>query len=337
MVITFHPNATPEQLHAVEAKLRDLGFQVVRAPSAGPVVLAAVGDGVLPPLEEVRVMPGVAEALRIPEPFKLASRSFRKETSVLKIGDVEIGGSAVVLMAGPCTIESEEQMVKTAAAVRAAGARVLRGGAFKPRTSPYSFQGLGEEGLKLIRRVADQNGLLVISEIMDKSQIGLMERYVDILQVGARNMQNFSLLRELGKTQKAVLVKRGLSATVDEWLMSAEYVISGGNDRVIVCERGIRAYETYTRNTLDLNAVAVAKSLSHLPVIVDPSQGCGRADLVHALCRGAVAMGADGLIVEVHPNPAEALSDGQQQVDFGSFIELAKGLAPFLVATGKHL
>jgi len=205
----------------VEAKLRDLGFQVVRAPSSGPVVLAAVGDGALPPLEEVRAMSGVAEALPIPEPFKLASRSFRSKTSVLRIGDVEIGGASIVLMAGPCTIESEEQMVRTAAAVRAAGARVLRGGAFKPRTSPYSFQGLGEEGLKLIRRVATRTAMLVISEIMDKSQIGLMERYVDILQVGARNMQNFSLLRELGKTQKAVLVKRGLAATVDEWLMSA--------------------------------------------------------------------------------------------------------------------
>ena len=204
MVITFRPNATPEQLHAVEAKLRDLGFQVVRAPSSGPTVLAAVGDGALPPLAEVCAMPGVAEALPIPEPFKLASRSFRRETTVLRIGDVEIGGTAVVLMAGPCTIESEDQMVRTAAAVRAAGARVLRGGAFKPRTSPYSFQGLGEEGLKLIRRVADANGLLVISEIMDKSQISLMERYVDILQVGARNMQNFSLLRELGKTEKTV-------------------------------------------------------------------------------------------------------------------------------------
>jgi len=337
MVITFRPNATPEQLHAVEAKLRDLGFQVVRAPSSGPTVLAAVGDGALPPLAEVCAMPGVAEALPIPEPFKLASRSFRRETTVLRIGDVEIGGTAVVLMAGPCTIESEDQMVRTAGAVRAAGARVLRGGAFKPRTSPYSFQGLGEEGLKLIRRVADANGLLVISEIMDKSQISLMERYVDILQVGARNMQNFSLLRELGKTEKTVLIKRGLSATVDEWLMSAEYVISGGNDRVIVCERGIRAYETYTRNTLDLNAVAVAKSLSHLPVIVDPSHAVGVRDKVVPLARAAIAAGADGLLVEVHNDPERAICDGQQSLFPEQFHALAKQVRQIADAVGRAL
>jgi len=337
MVITFQSNVTPEQLHAVEARLRDLGFQVVRAPTSGAIVLAAVGDGALPPVEEVRVMPGVADAVPIPEPFKLASRTFRHETSVLRIGDVEIGGTSIVLMAGPCTIESEEQMVRTAAAVRAAGARVLRGGAFKPRTSPYSFQGLGEEGLKLIRRVADQNGLLVISEIMDKSQIGLMERYVDILQVGARNMQNFSLLRELGKTQKAVLVKRGLSATVDEWLMSAEYVISGGNDRVIVCERGIRAYETYTRNTLDLNAVAVAKSLSHLPVIVDPSHAAGVRDKVVPLARAAIAAGADGLLVEVHYDPERAICDGQQSLFPEQFASLAEQLRQIAGAVDRRL
>lgn len=335
MVITLRPEATPEQIHGVEARLRDLGFQVVRAPSPGPIVLAAVGEGTLPALAEMRAMPGVAEARSIPEPFKLASRSFRNETSVLTIGDVSIGGPEVILMAGPCTIESEEQMVRTAAAVRQAGARVLRGGAFKPRTSPYSFQGLGEEGLKLIRRVADANGLLVISEIMDKSQLGLMERYVDILQVGARNMQNFSLLRELGKTQKAVMVKRGLSATVDEWLMSAEYVISGGNDRVIVCERGIRAYETYTRNTLDLNAVAVAKSLSHLPVIVDPSHAVGVREKVVPLARAAVAVGADGLLIEVHYDPERAICDGQQSLYPEQLMGLAKQLRQIADAVGR--
>ncbi len=337
MVITLRPEATPDQLHAVEARLRDLGFQVVRSPSPGPAVLAAVGEGTLPPLEQMRAMPGVAEAQRIPEPFKLASRSFRRETSVLRIGDVEIGGPGVVLMAGPCTIESEEQMIRTAAAVRQAGARVLRGGAFKPRTSPYSFQGLGEEGLKLIRRVADANGLLVISEIMDKSQLGLMERYVDILQVGARNMQNFSLLRELGKTHKAVMIKRGLSATVDEWLMSAEYVISGGNDRVVVCERGIRAYETYTRNTLDLNAVAVAKSLSHLPVIVDPSHAAGIRDKVVPLARAAIAVGADGLLIEVHYDPDRAICDGQQSLYPEQFAALAMQLRQIAEAVGRTL
>ena len=240
-------------------------------------------------------------------------------------------------MAGPCTIESEEQMLRTAAAVRASGARVLRGGAFKPRTSPYSFQGLGEEGLKLIRRVADAQGLLVISEIMDRSQITLMEKYVDIFQVGARNMQNFSLLRELGSVEKPVLVKRGLSATVDEWLMSAEYVISGGNDRVIVCERGVRAYETYTRNTLDLNAVAVAKSLSHLPVIVDPSHATGVRDKVVPLARAAIAAGADGLLVEVHYDPERAICDGPQSLYPEQFDELARQLRLIADAVGRTL
>jgi 3-deoxy-7-phosphoheptulonate synthase len=337
MVITLRADATSQDLHAVEARLRDLGFQVVRAPSAGPAVLAAVGEGTLPPLDQMRAMSGVAEAQRIPFPFKLASRSFRSETSVVKIGDVEIGGKAVVLMAGPCTVESEEQMERTAAAVRAAGARVLRGGAFKPRTSPYSFQGLGEEGLKLMRRVADAHGLLVISEIMDKSQISMMEQYVDIFQVGARSMQNFSLLRELGKTQKAVLIKRGLSATVDEWLMSAEYVISGGNDRVIVCERGIRAYETYTRNTLDLNAVVVAKSISHLPVIVDPSHAVGVRDKVVPLARAGIAAGADGLLVEVHYDPESAICDGPQSLYPEQFAALAEQVRQIAHAVGRTL
>jgi 3-deoxy-7-phosphoheptulonate synthase len=337
MVITLRPDATPEQIRAVEARLRDLGFQIVRAPDPGPPTLAAVGEGTLPSLDEMRALPGVADARRIPEPFKLASRTFRRETSVVRIGDVEIGGRAICLMAGPCTIESEEQMVRTAAAVRAAGARVLRGGAFKPRTSPYSFQGLGEEGLKLIRRVADAHGLLVISEIMDRSQIGLMERYVDIFQVGARSMQNFSLLRELGRVEKPVLVKRGLSATVDEWLMSAEYVISGGNDRVIVCERGIRAYETYTRNTLDLNAVTVAKSLSHLPVIVDPSHATGVRDKVVPMARAAVAAGADGLLVEVHYDPERAICDGPQSLYPEQFDELARQLRLIAPAVGRTL
>jgi 3-deoxy-7-phosphoheptulonate synthase len=336
MVIILRPDATPEQRHAVESRLRELGFQIVLAPSPPPVVMAAVGEGSMPPLEEIRALPGVAEARRIPEPFKLASRTFREETSVIRIGDVEIGGASVVLMAGPCTIESEEQMVRTAAAVRSAGASVMRGGAFKPRTSPYSFQGLGEEGLKLIRRVADSEGLLVISEIMDKSQISLMDRYVDIYQVGARNMQNYPLLRELGKVERPVLIKRGLAATVDEWLMSAEYVISGGNDRVMVCERGVRAYETYTRNTLDLNAVAVAKAISHLPVIVDPSHAVGVRDKVVPLARAAIAAGADGLLVEVHYAPEQAICDGQQSLYPEQFAALAGQVRLIAEAVGRR-
>ena len=337
MVITLRSDATPEQIRSVEARLRDLGFQIVRAPDLDPPTLAAVGEGTLPSLDEIRGLPGVADAQRIPEPFKLASRTFRRETSVVRIGGVEIGGRSICLMAGPCTIESEEQMLRTAAAVRASGAKVLRGGAFKPRTSPYSFQGLGEEGLKLIRRVADAHDLLVISEIMDRSQITLMEKYVDIFQVGARNMQNFSLLRELGRVEKPVLVKRGLSATVDEWLMSAEYVMSGGNDRVIVCERGIRAYETYTRNTLDLNAVAVAKSISHLPVIVDPSHASGVRDKVPPLARAAIAAGADGLLVEVHYDPERAICDGPQSLYPEQFDELARQLRLIADAVGRTL
>jgi len=337
MVIILRPDATPEQRHGVEARLRELGFQIVLAPGPPPIVMAAVGEGSMPPLDQIRALPGVAEAKRIPEPFKLASRSFRQETSVIRIGDVAIGGRGVVLMAGPCTIESEEQMVRTAAAVRAAGARVMRGGAFKPRTSPYSFQGLGEEGLKLMRRVADAHGLLVISEIMDKSQIALMDRYVDIFQVGARNMQNYPLLRELGSVERPVLVKRGLAATVDEWLMSAEYVISGGNDRVLVCERGIRAYETYTRNTLDLNAVAVAKSISHLPVIVDPSHAAGVRDMVVPLARAAIAAGADGLLVEVHHDPERAICDGPQSLFPDEFAALARQIRLIAEAVGRTL
>ena len=337
MVIVLHRDATPEQRHTVEARLRDLGFQVVYSPNGTQVTMAAVGEGTMPPLDEMRSLPGVEEVRRIPSPFKLASRAFRKETTIVRVGDVEIGGKSIILMAGPCTIESEEQLVKTGAAVRAAGARIMRGGAFKPRTSPYSFQGRGEEGLQLMRRVADMHGLLVISEVMDKSQIALMDKYVDIFQVGARNMQNYPLLRELGNVERPVLVKRGLAATVDEWLMSAEYVMSGGNDRVLVCERGIRAYETYTRNTLDLNAVAVAKSLSHLPVIVDPSHAAGIRDKVPPLARAAIAAGADGLLVEVHYDPESAICDGPQSLFPDQFAELTAQIRMIAEAVGRTL
>jgi 3-deoxy-7-phosphoheptulonate synthase len=337
MVITLRADATPDQRRAVEARLRAAGFQLVAAPGSSPAVLAAVGEGTMPSLAEIRALPGVADAARIPEPFKLASRSFRTQSTVVRVGDVEFGGGQVVLMAGPCTIESEEQLVRTAEAVRGAGARVMRGGAFKPRSSPYSFQGLGEEGLKLLRRVADAHGLLVISEVMDRSQIAMMAPYVDIFQVGARNMQNFTLLRDLGRSERAVLVKRGLSATVDEWLMAAEYVMSGGNDRVLVCERGIRAYETYTRNTLDLNAVAVAKALSHLPVIVDPSHAVGVRDKVIPLARAAIAAGADGLLIEVHYDPERAICDGPQSLYPEQFTALAEQLRLIAAAVGRSL
>ena len=337
MVITLRSDATPEQVHAVESRLRDLGFQVVRSPDSDPARLAVLGEGTMPGPTEIGAMPGVACVEKVAEPFTLASRAFRRRTSVVRVGNVEIGGDAIVLMAGPCAIESEEQMFRTAAAVRSAGAKVLRGGAFKPRTSPYSFQGIGEEGLKLIRGAADAHGLLVVSEIMDRSQIGRMEPYVDIFQVGSRNMQNFSLLRDLGRCGHPVLVKRGMSATVDEWLMSAEYVLAGGNDRVIVCERGVRAFERHTRNTLDLTAVAVAKSLSHLPVIVDPSHACGVRDKVGPLSRAAIAVGADGLLIEVHHDPDRALSDGPQSLFPEQFAELSRQLARIAEAVGRTL
>ena len=253
--------------------------------------------------------------VRVSEPYKLASRAFRPEGTVVAVGDVRVGSDEVIVMAGPCSAETEQQVTETAAAVEEAGAKILRGGAFKPRSSPYSFQGLGEAGLQMLAAAARQFDLKLVSEVMDLTQIALVDRYADIFQVGARNMQNFTLLRELGRTSKPVLLKRGISATIEEWLLSAEYILSGGNSEVILCERGIRTFENYTRNTLDLSAIPVVRRLSHLPVIVDPSHGTGRSDNVAPMARAAVAAGADGLIVEVHCDPDRALSDGAQSLD----------------------
>jgi 3-deoxy-7-phosphoheptulonate synthase len=282
-------------------------------------------------------MPGVKEAHRIVSPYKLASRSFRPHGTVVRVGGVEIGGAQVVVMAGPCSVESREQIERSADIVAAAGAPVIRGGAFKPRSSPYSFQGLGEDGLRLLREAADRRGLLVVSEVMDSAQIGLVSQYSDILQVGARNMQNFNLLRDLGKQRKPVLLKRGIAATVEELLLSAEYILSGGNYDVILCERGIRTFETYTRNTMDISSIPVVHKLSHLPIVADPSHGTGRRDKVAPMSRAAVAAGADGLLVEVHPDPDRALSDGAQSLRPEAFDELMGQLRLIAAAVGRKL
>jgi 3-deoxy-7-phosphoheptulonate synthase len=285
----------------------------------------------------VEEMEGVKEVHRIISPYKLASRGFRPSGTVVKIKDVEIGGSKVVVMAGPCSVESRDQIERSADIVADAGAAVIRGGAFKPRSSPYSFQGLGEDGLRLLRNAADRRGLLVISEVMDSTQIPLLAAYSDILQIGARNMQNFNLLRELSKLRRPVLLKRGIAATIEELLLSAEYILSGGNYEVILCERGIRTFENYTRNTMDVSAIPVLRKLSHLPIVADPSHGTGRRDLVPPMARASVAAGADGLLMEVHHDPDHALSDGAQSLFPDQYAELMKQMRIIAPAVGRAI
>jgi 3-deoxy-7-phosphoheptulonate synthase len=315
----------------------EMGFNVHRSTGVVHTVLGGVGGKEEFDLEVVEVMEGVKEAHRIISPYKLAGRSFRPAGTVVKVGGVEIGGEQVVVMAGPCSVESREQIERSAEIVAGAGAKVIRGGAFKPRSSPYSFQGLGEAGLQMLRESADRHGLLVVTEVMDQTQIPLMLQYADILQVGARNMQNFNLLRELGHQRKPVLLKRGIAATIEELLLSAEYILSGGNYDVILCERGIRTFETYTRNTMDISAIPVVKRLSHLPMLGDPSHGTGRRDKVAAMSRAAVAAGADGLLIEVHPDPDHALSDGAQSLAPEQFVELMNQLRLIAGAVGRSL
>jgi 3-deoxy-7-phosphoheptulonate synthase len=329
--------ASEEQIQRVVAQLVQMGFDVHRSTGSLRTVIGAVGGEGKHDPRLLEVLDGVHEVMRITEPYKLASRTFKSENTVITVGDVRIGGDEVIVMAGPCSAENEAQVMNTAAAVRRAGAKVLRGGAFKPRSSPYSFQGLGEDGLKLLRAGADANNLKLVSEVMDASQIGLMERYVDIFQVGARNMQNFTLLRELGKVRTPVMLKRGISATIEEWLLSAEYVLAGGNTDVILCERGIRTFESYTRNTLDISAIPVVKKLSHLPIFVDPSHGTGRRDKVAPMARAAVAAGADGLLIEVHCDPDSAMSDGAQSMFPGQFERLMAELRIIAPAIGRSI
>ena len=313
MVVVMEARATEAQIELVVARLVEMGMDVHRSTGVTRTVLGAVGQG-RPDAALIELLDGVHEVVRITEPYKLASRTFKPEGTVINVGDVRIGGDEVIVMAGPCSAESEPQVRAAAAAVRRAGAKIFRGGAFKPRSSPYSFQGLGEEGLQMLREASNAENLKLVSEVMDVSQIELVGRYCDIFQVGARNMQNFTLLRELGHVRKPVLLKRGISATIEEWLLSAEYVLSGGNTDVILCERGIRTFETATRNTLDIAAIPIVQKLSHLPVIVDPSHATGRRDKVAPVARAAVAAGADGLLIEVHCDPDHALSDGAQSM-----------------------
>jgi 3-deoxy-7-phosphoheptulonate synthase len=318
--------ASEDQIGNVIGRLTELGFDVHRSTGVVHTVLGGVGGKEEFDLDVFELMEGVKEAHRISSPYKLASRSFKPGGTVVKIRDVDIGGPRVVVMAGPCSVENRDQIERSAEIVASGGARVIRGGAFKPRSSPYAFQGLGEEGLKMLREAADRHGLLVASEVMDQTQIPLISQYADILQVGARNMQNFNLLKELGKQRMPVLLKRGISATIEELLLSAEYIMSGGNYDVVLCERGIRTFETYTRNTMDISAIPVVKKLSHLPIVADPSHGTGRRDKVLPMARAAVAAGADGLLVEVHPDPDRALSDGAQSLRPEQFQEMMRQL-----------
>jgi 3-deoxy-7-phosphoheptulonate synthase len=336
MVVVMKERVSGEQVEHVIAHLVELGMDVHRSTGASRVVLGVVGSGKVDP-RLIELMDGVHEVLRISEPYKLASRTFKQEDTVFSIGDVRIGGDEVIVMAGPCSAENEAQVNATAAAVKRAGAKVLRGGAFKPRSSPYSFQGLGEEGLRMLRGAANTHDLKLVTEVMDISQIEVIDRYADIFQVGARNMQNFTLLRELGRTRKTVLLKRGISATIEEWLLSAEYVLAGGNTQVILCERGIRTFETSTRNTLDISAIPIVKQLSHLPVFVDPSHGTGRRDKVAPMARAAVAAGADGLLIEVHCDPDKAMSDGAQSLFPGQFDRLMAELRIIAPAIGRSI
>jgi 3-deoxy-7-phosphoheptulonate synthase len=340
MIVNMEAHATEEQIKHVVARIRELGCDAHLSRGEERTVIGVVGNSLQhrSELEALRAAPGVEEIIAISHPFKLASRNFRPEGSIVRLGPgVAIGGAEVVVAAGPCAVESAEQIGQIAERVARAGAKLLRGGAFKPRTSPYSFQGLGEPGLKLLRDAATKNGLLVVSEVMDPSQVNLMLPYVDVLQVGARNMQNYHLLRALGETTKPVLLKRGMSATIEELLLSAEYIMAGGNYNVVLCERGIRTFETYTRNTLDIAAIPVIKHFSHLPVVADPSHGTGRRDHVSPMARAAVAAGADGLLIEVHPDPERALSDGAQSLYPDQFATLMAELRVIGPAVGRHI
>jgi len=338
MVVVMQEGSTEAQIQNAINKLMEMGFDIHRSTGARQTVLGAVGAIVDFDTRNIELLEGVSEVVRISAPYKLASRHFRPEGSVVQLGKgVAVGGEEIVMMAGPCSVENPEQIDTVAAFVAKHGAKVLRGGAFKPRTSPYSFQGLGLKGLEMLRIAADAHGLLLVSEVMDLTQIPMIIEYVDVLQVGARNMQNYNLLKEVGKVTKPVLLKRGISATLEELLLSAEYIMMGGNYNVVLCERGIRTFESYTRNTLDISATPVIKKLSHLPIIVDPSHGTGRRDKVPPMARAAVAAGADGLLIEVHNDPEKALSDGAQSLYPEQFEQLVKELRMIAPAVGRKI
>jgi 3-deoxy-7-phosphoheptulonate synthase len=337
MMIIMKPNATPQEVENVIEKINSIGLSVHLSQGVERTIIGAIGDTHNLPTEKFEGLVGVEAVQRITKPFKLASRQFHPGNSVFPLNGFSIGGEEVVLIAGPCSVESRSQIIETAFAVKEAGANAIRGGVFKPRTSPYSFQGLGEEGLEYLAEARQQTGLPIVVEIMSQVQIDLMLNYVDVLQVGARNMQNYNLLNVIGKTQKPVLLKRGFSASIEELLMSAEYILSGGNKQVILCERGIRTFETATRNTTDINAVPVLKSLTHLPVILDPSHSTGHANYVSAISKAAVAAGADGIIVEVHQDPTHALSDGKQSLTPEAFAEMVRKVKAVAEAVDRRL
>jgi 3-deoxy-7-phosphoheptulonate synthase len=338
MIVAMQESATDEQIQQVVEHLVRMGFSVHRTTGERQTVLAAVGARVDFDTRNLEVLSGVEHVHRISAPYKLAGRSFRPQGTIIELGrGVQIGGDQVVVMAGPCSVESKQQLFTVAELVAKAGARVLRGGAFKPRSSPYSFQGMGEEGLKLLREAGEHFNMLVISEVMEISQIALMMPYIDIFQVGARNMQNFNLLRELGKVKKPVLLKRGIAATLEELLLSAEYIMAGGNYEVILCERGIRTFETYTRNTLDVSAIPIIKKLSHLPMTSDPSHGTGLRDKVPPMARASLAAGADALLIEVHHDPDKAFSDGAQSLFPEQFAKLMDELRMIAPAVGRKV
>ncbi|MEE9521545.1 MAG: 3-deoxy-7-phosphoheptulonate synthase [candidate division NC10 bacterium] len=338
MIIVMQAGAPEEQLQALLRRVEELGYHSHLIRGTQRNVVGAVGDERgKAKLQSLEAMPGVESVVPILQPFKLASREFRTQKTVVKVGETEIGADRLALMVGPCSVESEAQILETARFVKKAGATILRGGAFKPRTSPYSFQGLGEHGLELLARAREVTGLKIVTEVLNDRDVELVARYADILQVGARNMHNFALLNKVGEAQKPVLLKRGMSATIQDLLMSAEYILSHGNYDVILCERGIRTFETATRFTLDLNAVPVLQKLTHLPVIVDPSHGTGYSEYVTAMARAGIAAGADGLMVEVHPKPEEALSDGVQSLTPERFEELIRQLKPVAKAVGRTL
>jgi 3-deoxy-7-phosphoheptulonate synthase len=326
MIVNMSDKATEAEIAHVIDRVREAGYQPHVTRGTERTIVAAVGSGRRHELEALQVAPGVDNVVAIAQPFKLVSRQVQPQRTVVRIGHVEIGGPDVVVIAGPCSVESRQQLLDTAHAVKRAGASMLRGGAYKPRTSPYDFQGLGLEALKILREARDLTGLPVITEVMSTEDVDIICEHVDMLQIGARNMQNFALLRRLATVNKPVLLKRGPSATVKEWLLAAEYLLSGGNRQVVLCERGIKTFETEMRNTMDLAAIALARDLSHLPVIADPSHGTGKQSLIAAVSRAAVAVGADGLIIEVHPCPERALSDGPQSLDFAGFEKVMRGL-----------
>lgn len=338
MIIICEAKATETQIGALQQKIRDAGLDVHRSDGVEHTVLGVVGDRNRLDVGAVSMMPGVRDVVIVSTPYKLASREFHPEDTVVRVGETSlVGGMEVAVMAGPCAIESEEQISASAGIAAAGGAQILRGGAFKPRSSPYSYQGLGIEGLKLLRKAADDHGLASVTEVMTIDQIEMVSEYADLLQVGARNMQNYPLLTALGHAGKPVLLKRGMSATIQEWLMSAEYILTEGNPNVILCERGIRTFETATRNTLDLSSVPVVKHLSHLPIIVDPSHGVGNRRFVAAMARAAVAAGADGIMIEIHPDPDKALSDGPQSLTFEEFGLLMNRCRIIATTIGRRL